>query len=218
MTMIPLVKSHEASALEGELKALAIKLYKDTMEATANDINVYGAPHLGSFSLVERNVSDDGLAVLRQGDETGMRYLFKAWRHRNPQRGTHFLKTYLQVLFGDTYFVNQMWQEKAAAYPESLKTADEIAFLAADESDYFLTSRINVDIDTDIIPERIVKSLRSTVAARFVLDLRVAKFQTTLLGIAQHMGAGQLCFGSGEIELPQDPLVINEFAIVLGDD
>jgi len=113
MTMSPLVHSHAANALEAELKDLFISLYEDVLRETADDINVYGAPHLGSFGLVEKNIDGDGLTVLRETTEARIRYLFRAWRHRNPQRGMHFLSTYLACIFGDNADSAQLWQKKS---------------------------------------------------------------------------------------------------------
>lgn len=197
MSLKPLQHSWAATELEAELRALAIKLYSDHLQARAEDINVYGAPHLGSFGLVERGIASDGLAVMRQTDEAGIRYLFKAWRHRNPQRGFHFLRMYLRVVFGEVSNIQQMWQPKSATYPQGIKSESEI--LAAGESidDYFLTSRVTVDIDTEEVPSRIVRSLTSTVPARIVFDVRLAKFQQSTLLLGGHVSAGVLCFGSG---------------------
>lgn len=174
LPMKALQASWAATELETEIKALVIKLYDDHVREQADDINVYGAPHLGSFPLVERNFSQDGLAVLRKNDEAAMRYLFKAWRYRNPRRGTHFLRTYLQALFGSVFTVEQMYQKSGEAYPTALKSKRE-AESAGSLSDYYLTSRLRADIDTDAVPERIVRALQSAVAARFILNIRVAK-------------------------------------------
>lgn len=217
MTMNPLRRSHEATALEAELKALLIQLYEDTMREQADDINVYGAPHLGSFSLVERGITEDGLTVLRQNDEAAIRYLFKAWRHRNPQRGFHFLRTYLAIIFGDVSNVTQMWQSKDQPYPTGLKSLGEIGFSGETEDDYYLTSRVAVDIDTEVIPDRVVQSLRTTVAARFLLDVRLAKFQMSTLALGGNIGGGLLCFGSGAATMPALETLTDEFFNILTD-
>jgi hypothetical protein len=43
------------------------------------------------------------------------------------------------------------------------------------ESDYFLTSRLRVDLTTSEVPERVVSALRTVVAARIVLEVRIAQ-------------------------------------------
>lgn len=184
MTMNPLVNSHAATNLEAELKDLFIMLYEESMSATADDINVYGAPHLGSFALIERNIDQDGLTVLRETTDERIRYLFRAWRHRNPQRGMHFLRTYLSCLFGDNAESAQLWQKKSEPYPTALKTAAEIDEDGDAINDYFLTSRVRVDIGSDMLPDQLARSIRSAVAARILLNLRILKRMQSSVGTA----------------------------------
>ena len=166
--------------MEAELKDLFIKVYADTMAATADDINVYGAPHLGSFGLVERNIDRDGLSVLRETTEARIRYLFRSWRHLNPERGLHFLRLYLSALFGDSWTVEQLWQRKDQPYPTALATTAEVG----DSEDYFLTSRVRVDVDSEIVPAKILSSLRSAIAARILLTVRVGRTFRSSVGTA----------------------------------
>lgn len=206
MTMNALENSWSADELEEELTALFIKLFEDELRPLADDINVYGAPHLGSFSLVERNIDQDGLAVQRETTEERIRYLFKAWRHRNPQRGLHFLRTYLTVIFGDRATANQLWQKKGEPYPEATYTADEIAARGESESDYYLTSRVRVDLDSDIVPDKLVRSLRSAVAARLLLNLRIGKFMAMTVGTASTFMPVTAMRLSGSLD--DDPAII----------
>jgi len=171
----PLTYSHVATALEAELRDLFIKLYTDALAATADDINVYGAPFLGSFSLVERSIDQDGLTVLRETTEDRIRYLFKAWRHRNPERGLHFLRLYLSAIFGERQSASQLWQKTSEEYPLYLRTRNEIEGAGDSLDDYFLTSRVRVDVDSDIVPAKLLASLRSSVAARILLNVRIGR-------------------------------------------
>lgn len=189
MTMNPLVHSHAATDLEAELKDLFIQLYTNLLSETADDINVYGAPHLGSFSLIERNVDMDGLTALRETTEARIRYLFTAWRHRNPQRGMHFLRTYLACIFGENAEAAQLWQRKDEDYPTALKTEAEIAADGDDLNDYYLTSRVRVDIGSDLLPDQLARSMRSAVAARILLNLRILKRMESTLGTANVVSA-----------------------------
>lgn len=189
MTMNPLVHSHEATVLEAEMKDLFIKLYEDFLRETADDINVYGAPHLGSFALIERNVDMDGLTALRETTEERIRYLFTAWRHRNPQRGMHFLRTYLACIFGDNAEAAQLWQRKDAEYPTAVKTASEIDNDGESLDDYYLTSRVRVDIGSDLLPDQLARSMRSAVAARILLNLRILKRMESSVGTANVVSA-----------------------------
>jgi len=218
MSLLPLQNSHTVGDIESELKALMVDLYATYQKEIADEINVYGMPHLGSFKLIERLTTQDGLVMLRQNSEDAMRYLYKAWRGRNPERGFHFLNTYLQVLWGEgNYFINQLWQSKVAPYPKLLRSYQEIAWdyaqqftyqadyveqgYAVDsvmlENDWFLTSRVRVDVDTDRIPDNIVTALKSVVPARILVKLRVAKFGKGGFNVAGVIGADNLMFASG---------------------
>lgn len=170
----PLQYSFDATTLEAELKDLFIKLYQDALGETGDDINVYGAPHLGSFSLVERNIDAEGLTVLRETTEARIRFLFKAWRHRNPERGLHFLRLYVNTIFGESS-IEQLWQKKTDPYPLTVKSRAEIEASGESEDDYFLTSRVRVDLSTTLVPEKLVRSLRSAVAARLLLKIRISR-------------------------------------------
>lgn len=198
--MEPLKHSWAATQLEGELRDLFIKLYQDAMGEKADEINVYGAPHIGPFSLVEREVARDGLAVLRTTDEDALRYLFKAWRFQNPRRGMHFLRTYLQVLFGDNHKVMQLWQQKNRAYPTVLRPADQVVGTPL-EASHWLTSRIRVDIDADYVPAQLKKTLRTALPARLVMDVRAAKYGQSSLGMVGRAGLTTV-MRSGNIEPP----------------
>jgi len=117
--LTPLERSFAENSVEAELKALFLSLFDALMASRLFDVNVLGAPHLGSFDLVRRAVNADGL-VLLQGDreEAATRYLYRAWKSGDTQgRGLHFLRTYLQMLFPNQCEVRQLWQATASAYP-----------------------------------------------------------------------------------------------------
>jgi hypothetical protein len=171
----PLLNSFTNGDLEADLQALFIQLYNDTLTTVDDEVNVYGAPHLGSLALIQRNLAQDGISVLNNVSEDGLRYLFRAWRYQNPQRGTHFLETYLRVLFGDVFEINQLYQKKDVPYPDHLVTMGDILASGGSESDYFLTSRLRVDLTTSEVPERVISALRTVVAARMVLEVRIAQ-------------------------------------------
>lgn len=207
--MNPLVESFANGTVEDELRQLFMRLYGETLAEKAAEINVYGAPHLGPFSLIERNVAADGLVMRRQDDEAGMRYLFKAWRHRNPRRGTHFLSTYLRVLYGQDFEIQQLWQKTDQPYPSALKSHPELVEAGQSESEFFLTSRLRVDLNTDELPSRLVASIKTVVPARFVIYIRLirrASGETRLANVATMMTSLQ---GRG-IGLSPRSLVINQ--------
>lgn len=175
MELIPLQKSAEFDEIESEFKQLMLRLYKQRVAPSVNAINLYGMPMLGPTELLERYISGDGLAVLRTTTVDQIRHLFHAWRYNNPQRGTAFLEAYLNALFGPVYTVSQLWCPKNGIYPDDALSRQEMTDMGANEDDYFLTSRLRVDIETQIVPERILKASLSAVAARFVLELRAAR-------------------------------------------
>jgi hypothetical protein len=175
MELLPLKRSAVFDDVEREFKALFIQLYKDNISDGVNELALYGMPHLGSTAIIERYVSNDGLAVLRTTTVEQVRHLFHAWRYRNPQRGTAFLAAYLNALFGQVYTISQLWCSKTGTYPDDCLSKEEVTAAGGDFDDYFLTSRLRVDIETEIVPSRILRATRTAVAARFVLELRAAR-------------------------------------------
>ncbi|MCK2122106.1 hypothetical protein [Pseudomonas sp. PNPG3] len=175
MNLTPLVKSAQADEVEAEFKQLFLRLYQQRVAPSVNAINLYGMPMLGETALLERYISSDGLAVLRTTTVDQVRHLFHAWRYNNPQRGTAFLKAYLNALFGPVYTVSQLWCPINGNYPADAISEEEMEDIGANKANYFLTSRLRVDIETQVVPERILRASLSAVAARFVLELRTAK-------------------------------------------
>lgn len=114
----PLRQSFEYDQLEAELKALFIKLFEDHMRAAERRLNLYGMPHLGDIELIESAMKDAGLAVLRR-NTTRSGFLLKAARSRNPRRGLHFLRQYLQSVWPNVWMVEPLWHPIAttANYP-----------------------------------------------------------------------------------------------------
>lgn len=164
--------------MEAELKALFIAMFDQFVRPGLTAMSTLGAPHLGDVDQLERAVKVDGLA-LQRGDasEPSMRYLHKAFRSRNPKRGLHMLRTYLQVLLGSNWTMDQMWQASGAAYPEDLS--------ATQESGRYLTSRVYLEVVTSSSlgsPELLAQSLRSVIPARIVLQvsLRSLPINSTL--------------------------------------
>lgn len=189
MELMPLVRSAVFDEVEAEFKALFLSLYKEHIDDQVTEVALYGMPHIGPDSLVERSLSGDGLAVLRTTTMEQIRHLFHAWRYRNPQRGTTFLAAYLNTLFGPVFTIDQLWCRKAGTYPVDVMTEAEMAAAGEVEADFFLTSRLRVDIETEIVPERILKAAKTALAARFVLELRAARRAS----VKAHIGF--VCYG-----------------------
>lgn len=116
----PLQHSHAGSQIESELKLLFKELFelvgRDTFDAS-----VLGAAHLGSFDLVRKMISNDGLVLLKGArEEAATRYLYRAWKSGDVQkRGLHFVRTYLQLLFPGESSVRQMWHDKRFPYGQA---------------------------------------------------------------------------------------------------
>lgn len=206
MDLIALQRSAVADDVEAEFKALFLQLYKDRVDPGVNELALYGMPHLGSIGIIERYVSGDGLAVLRTTTVEQIRHLFHAWRYNNPQRGTAFLAAYLNVLFGPVYTISQLWCHKDGTYPVDCLDQHEIEAAGGDLEDYYLTSRLRVDIETEIVPERILRAARTAVAAKFVLELRAARrtLSTYRIGIVAY--SVTVCRTSGTALYLQPPV------------
>lgn len=183
--LAPLVNSHEADALESELKALFKLMYDTYIKPAERTTNTLGTPHIGPFDQVERAVKAEGLALTRRGTEDAMRYLFRAWRARNPKRGLHMLRAYLQVLWPNGWDMNQLWQGHAAPYP-TLSTLDL--------GNHYLTSRVAVLISSsqpdgaDVLAA--TPALRSVLPARMLLKVALRQKSEIQLSIATSMYAG----------------------------
>jgi hypothetical protein len=181
--LAPLRASHEANDVEAELKALFMEMLDAFLRPGEREVNTIGTPHLGPFSQVERAVKSEGLALYRRADESAMRFLFKAWRARNPKRGLHMLKAYLQLLWPNGWTVSQQYQLKTAAYPTNLFNVGEPT--------RYLTSRVQVGISAgDTTEEEIlsaVPAMRSVVPARILLDIILMNpmEQTIAMGCAE---------------------------------
>lgn len=134
------------------MNQLTVQLWRDNLAEQTFDINVLGAPHLGSFSLVRRAVNADGLALLSgEGEESATRYLYRAWKGQNGNgRGLHFLRTYMQMLYPNKWSVAQMWQNTSLPYTVGMQTEQELdSPFGPGKSGWALTSRVRIGIDYD---------------------------------------------------------------------
>lgn len=203
----PIQASHEADELEAQFKQMTMEVFQESIRFLEREINVFGAPHLGSFEQVERWVKADGLAMVRGEDEDSMRYLFKAWRGQNPKRGLHFLRTYLQLLWPNGWSVSQLWQKKTAPYPLALATKDDFADGVDPAQTHYLTSRVNVDIETDeesgLGLSQVAKSIRYICGAKFLLALRVLRQSRMDFRMASIFSGTDMLLTSGSL-IPLD--------------
>ncbi len=212
----PLVGSFEESQIESELKKVFIAVFESMVRERERTLNLYGMAHLGDESLMARNLSGDGLAVIRR-DAARVRFLLKSWRARNPKRGMLFLRTYLQTIWPNEWSVDQFWHPIASAleYPAHKTTT-------GDPETHFLTSRVRVgvtveaDDGTGLVAMQ--KALRSTLAARLVLELvlNIEMANTGNTGLALADGAAGIAPLYTEGKLVASDVVTSPLPILLG--
>lgn len=206
MDLKPLQLSAEYDSLEAEFKALFLSLYHKNLSGPVADASTLGMPHLGPDSFISRGLNNDGLALLNDTTSSKTRMLFKAWRYLNPQRGTKFLEFYLRALFGDVFTISQLWCKKAGLYPVDVMSEEELLAAGEKEADWFLTSRLRVDIETEIVPQRILEAARTAVAARFVLELRAARRVKATYGVMFTGNSVVVCRTTGAALYLQPPI------------
>jgi len=207
MDLIALQRSAEFDDIETQLKALFMSLYTQYIDAGVTELECYGMPHIGSSALIERYIAGDGLAVLRTTTDDQIRQLFLAWKFNNPKRGTAFLRAYLTALFGSVFTVDQLWCPKTGAYPTDAVSKAELLADGDAVADYFLTSRLRVDIQTTIVPSRILAAAKTAVGAKFVLELRAALGVTTTMALAFPGFGVQIFRSTGKAVFQQPPTI-----------
>lgn len=184
----PLAASFEENDIESELKRVFIIVFERMVRERERALNLYGMAHLGGDELLARNLHGDGLAVIRR-DAERVRFLLKAWRARNPRRGMLFLRTYLQTVWPNEWQIDQFWHPIATAleYPKH-------KVLQGDPETHFLTSRVRVGVSAEVDDGTgllaMQKALRSTLAARLVLEI------VLLVNMANADGTG-IALGGG---------------------
>ncbi len=175
----PLKNSHEADDIERELKEAFIEVFEYVLRAAVKRVDTYGAPHRGDFRVIERFVKHAGLALERRANaEAFMRELFRGWTARNPKRGLHFLRFYLQLLWPNQYELAQLWHGTGAVYPSD----------ATPESGAgrFRTSRVRLylDVGGGVDSDELAKlqgSFRAVLPARLVLEAATRSVATATL-------------------------------------
>lgn len=212
MELIPLQRSAEYDDIESEFKALFLSLYRQHIAAKVRELTLYGMPNLGSDDFISMQLGRDGLALLRDSTNEHIRYLFHAWRYNNPQRGTMFLDTYLRSLFGSVNVIEQLWCQKTGVYPVDVLSESEIALKGLDLENYFLTSRFRVDVDTNMVPQKVLAAAKSAVAARFVLKIRILRRTTWQMGLVLVAGGAQVARAGGTV-IFNEPIISSSTAV-----
>lgn len=184
----PLMASHEADQLEAELKALFANLFKTYIRPDERYVNVLGMPQHGVRTLIEQSLAADGLSIYRGADNAAGAgaYLLRAWRARNPKRGLHLLKTYLQLLWPNVWTADQMWQRKDEPYPTAL--------VPEDGGEHYLTSRVHVTLPAKVTTggdvNAISSGLRAALPARMVMNFAIVSSEEFGVGVANLFYAG----------------------------
>jgi len=191
----PLRESFSVDDVEEQLNTLFTELFERVSIDAFDAINA-GAPHLGTFDLVRRSMTADGLALLKSDrEEQVTRYLHKAWvASDNQGRGLHFLRTYLQMLYPNEWQLFQLEQDKSIPYPYGLRPD------TGNRETHFLTSRLSVLIDGNStnapLLGKFVPILTSVIAARLIIAFETYKMlhingmygaQLGMLGIANQV-------------------------------
>lgn len=179
--LAPLRYSFTVDDIENDLKKLFIDLFDAYLANDVFDTNVIGMAHLGSLALVRRMVNVDGLVLIGgEREEAAARYLYRAWKSRNLQgRGLYFLKTYLQLLFPNSWTVDQQVQVTASAYPTALLPAASFG----NDSDKYLTSRIKITVSAQSSNSGgisgIAQVIKDIIPARMVPDVTLSESSNT---------------------------------------
>lgn len=215
MELTPLMRSAEYDEVESEFKALFKYLYMKHVDTPVMEANTLGMPHLGPDPFISRNLNNDGLALLNDTTSQKTRQLFLAWSYLNPQRGTDFLRFYLRALFGDVFTIEQLWCRKSGTYPVDVMSTTDIERAGEQLDEFFLTSRLRVDIETEIVPQRILNAARSAVAAKFVLELRAARKISVIIPIIDFSHGVAVMRSTGKAVYHQ-PLVKGGYSVRVG--
>ena len=131
---------------EVQLQQIFIRLFEAVFSDQINDIHHYGMPHMGGAKVVERFTKQDGLVVLRRPNASDvlMRVIYANWKSLASKRGLAFLEFVLEMLWPGQWKIHRMYHSVSRAdyYPMGASKTQT--------ANSFLTSRINVEMDTDI--------------------------------------------------------------------
>lgn len=142
----PITRQYARDGLNRALAHAVTQVMADDLQSALQDLLDYGAPHLGSRTVVERFTKLDGLAVLRRPvtADVLMRVIYANWASLASERGLGFLQFVLQMLWPDQWQVVRLWHSipYADQYPRFLNESQSAT--------RFLTSRIRIRLDTTV--------------------------------------------------------------------
>lgn len=142
----PITRQYAHDGLELALARSIKAVVAAELGLSLRDLVDYGAPHLGSRTVVERFTKLDGLAVLRRPATADvlMRVIYANWASLASERGLGFLQFVLQMLWPDQWQITRMWHSilYANQYPRFLSDTQS--------GSRFLTSRIRIRLDSAV--------------------------------------------------------------------
>lgn len=143
---LPIDSQYRKNELEGVITAIFGKLIDDNFAAGLKDLFDYGAPYLGSPTVVERFTKQDGLAVLRRPDTSAklMKIIYANWSSLATKRGLAFLEFVLQMLWPQQWSIIRLYHPipQINQYPDLITTIPKPT--------RFLTSRVRIILDESI--------------------------------------------------------------------
>ncbi|KGQ44462.1 hypothetical protein [Gallibacterium anatis] len=182
----PLFHQKEIGDIEKEVKSIFLEVFKETLGDKVDGLLQYGMPYVSQdIDVLYPFFSMSGLNTLKNLQEVKpLAYLMKAWTIRNPKRGFHFLNTYLQMLYPNSFRIAQMYQETAKNYPIALSNKEEMEIKG---TPHWLTSRVKISVtdweETGDLFYRYAPILQTLISARFVLMLEVLREFSGAVGL-----------------------------------
>ena len=143
---LPIERQFAHSGHEQALASAVSQVINEQLGQSLQDLVDYGAPHLGSRTVVERFTKQDGLAVLRRPAMADilMRIIYASWSSIASERGLAFLEFVLKMLWPNQWQIVRLWH--SIPYYEHYPR-----FLIEQELDnHFLTSRIRIKLDNQV--------------------------------------------------------------------
>lgn len=143
---LPIERQFAHSGREEALASAVSQVINEQLGQSLQDLVDYGAPHLGSRTVIERFTKQDGLAVLRRPAMADilMRIIYANWSSIASERGLAFLEFVLKMLWPNQWQIVRLWH--SIPYYEHYPR-----FLVEQELDnHFLTSRIRIKLDNQV--------------------------------------------------------------------
>lgn len=183
----PIDDQYAHGGLETALAQAFHQVYAEQFSQKMQDLVDYGAPHIGSRTVIERFSKQDGLVVLRRPvtSDVLMRVIYANWSSLASERGLGFLEFVLKMLWTNQWQIIRLWHSVARVnqYPLFLSTEQQ--------PNYFLTSRIMISLDATVSIAEIAELsplIRRLVPANVVVKVNAKALnreaETKAIGVA----------------------------------